>query len=330
MTRELVTLATVEEVHPIPDADQIEVCRIRGWDVVTKKGEFQPGDKCLYFEVDSMLDIEDERFAFLAPRGVRTDATGHKGHVLKTVRLRGQYSQGLALPVDIFPEIHRENVSLDESLNVVKWDPPIPASIAGDVKGVRPSWIPKTDEERIQNIPEVLTFNEGWQATEKIDGSSCTFYWDPDEEYFGVCSRNYDLKENPGNTLWNLAETSGMRASLTGQSRKIAVQGEAFGEGIQGNPLKVKGQHFRAFNVVLDPVQRLPIEAWHDDVLDIAVPVYKDLPFPQSVEDALARVENIKSLISPDRAAEGVVWRSQSGKYSFKVISNKYLLKHDR
>src|SRR5690606_33815341 len=99
------TVAVVDSVSPIPDADRIEKARIRGWDVVVRAGEFRAGDLCCYFEIDSMLDVTDPRFEFLAGRGVRTDPDGRSGHVLKTMRMRGQVSQGLALPITEFPEL---------------------------------------------------------------------------------------------------------------------------------------------------------------------------------------------------------------------------------
>lgn len=129
--RRLATVETIADVAAIPGADAIVRARIRGWDVVVKLGEFQVGDRCVYFEVDSMVDVEDERFAFLAPRGVRTDVDGHCGHVLRTVKLRGQYSQGLALPLSSFPELAGASVGDDVTvtLGVIKWDPPL-----------RPNW----------------------------------------------------------------------------------------------------------------------------------------------------------------------------------------------
>src|SRR5690606_38901714 len=105
-----------------------------------KLGEFAVGDRCVYFEVDTLLDVADPRFEFLAPRGVRTDTDGVYGHVLKTARFRGQYSQGLVLPLEAFPELAGADVGDDvtDLLPVIKWAPPIPANIAGSVRGPLP------------------------------------------------------------------------------------------------------------------------------------------------------------------------------------------------
>lgn len=330
--RKLATIETITELAPIPDADAIERARIRGWDVVVRKDEFSVGDMVVFFEIDSLLDVEDPRFEFLAARGVRTDAEGRKGHVLRTAKLRGQYSQGLAVRLSAFPELAGVETGDDvtDTLGVVKWEPALPASLSGKVRGVRPGWIPKTDEERVQNCPEILDEpGVGWVATEKIDGSSMSVYVDPGEGVAGVCSRNLDLVEVEANTLWALAQRHRLHERLaeTFPGAKAVIQGEAYGEGIQANPLKVKGQRFAAFAIYVDG-RRLFRTEWPAWALEVAVPMYVDLPFPSSVDGALAQVDGIKSLVSPDRNAEGVVWVRYGA--SFKVISNRYLMKNDR
>jgi RNA ligase (TIGR02306 family) len=343
-TRRLATIEQVTLVAPIADADAIVRARIRGWDVVVRKDEFTAGDLCVYVEVDTMLDVADPRFAFLAPRGVRTDAAGNKGHVLKTARLRGQYSQGLALPVAAFPELgpvgpDRLGEDVTAALGLRKWDPPLPAELGGVARGMRPGWIPATDEERVQNLAQILTGEADWVATEKIDGTSTTFWVTADDS--GVCSRNLDLLDQPGNTLWKLARQLDAHARLraSGLGERVALQGETFGEGIQGNPLKVRGHSFAAFRLLVDGVE-VPRGEWPAWVAELSVPVH-DLPFPATVDEALAQVETLRSKVSPDRPVEGLVWRAADRTTvttadgerlpaSFKVISNRYLMKNDR
>ena len=345
--RRLATIEQISNITPIPDADLIVKARIRGWDVVVKRDEFKPGDLCVYFEVDTMLDTEDPRFAWLAPRGVRTDPiTGHSGHVLRTAKLRGQYSQGLALPIASFPELSGASIGDDVAgaVGVTKWDPPLPAELSGAARGRLPSWIPVTDEERIQNIPGILAAADQteWAATEKIDGTSTTFCVDPDGDYrHGVCGRTLDLIETPGNTMWRLARDMDIHALLSDEypGQRVALQGETYGAGIQGNPLKLKDQWFAAFTLIINRV-RVPRGEWPAWIHAISVPVRGDLKFPASLAQALTDVDGLKSVVAPGRPAEGVVWRSlftddvtvdgQQMRASFKVISNKYLMKHDR
>lgn len=343
--RVLATIEEIAEIAPIEGADSIVRARVRGWDVVVKLGEFEPGDTCVYFEVDSLLDVTDARFAFLAPRGVRSDSEGRSGHVLKTARLRGQYSQGLVIPATAFPELGeispaRVGEDVTDALRVVKWDPPIPASLAGAVRGMRPSWIPATDEERVQNLESILEVRGAdWVATEKIDGTSTTFWVDGDDH--GVCSRNLDLVPNPDNTLWKQAVTLDIHTRLGAEfsGQRAALQGETYGEGIQGNPLKLRGQHFAAFTLRVGGME-IPRSEWPVWLLGLSVPVH-ELEFPPNLEAALEQVERMRSRVAPERAAEGVVWRAadresvvlpdgRTTRASFKVISNRYLMKNDR
>ena len=343
--RKLATVERIAAITPIADADQIVSATIRGWNVVVKKDEFVPGDQCVYFEIDSHLPTDDPRFAFLAPRGVRTSADGFQGHVLKTAKLRGTYSQGLALPLSEFPEVNGAQPGDDvtELLGIQKWDPPIPASLAGEVRGMRPWWIPYTDQERVQNIAGILQSEahraDEWIATLKIDGSSASFGVDPDDEVPNhVCSRNLDLKESDTNTLWRLAREYDIHRLLaeTWPARRAVAQGEAFGEGIQGNPLKMKGQHLRLFNIVLDG-EPLGFDAWPDWAKLISVPIITTLTFPATVDQAVADVDGMKAVLNTAVLAEGVVWRHRSSPWtmledqrvpaSLKVVSPKYLIK---
>lgn len=106
--RRLVTVRKINAINPIPNADAIEVATIDGWNVVIKKGEFAVGDYCMFFEIDSFLPANDGRFAFLAGKGTKTDENGVERIRLRTIKLRGQISQGLALPISAFYEIFYE------------------------------------------------------------------------------------------------------------------------------------------------------------------------------------------------------------------------------
>lgn len=331
--RRLVSREVITEIGPIPEADAIERARVRGWDVVVKKGETRVGDEVIYFEIDSALPLSDDRFTFLAPRGSKTLVTGEKVHVLKTARLRGQYSQGLVLPVSAFADL--DGVGDDEladALGVTKYEPPVPASLSGQVRGAFPTaLVPKTDAERVQNLVEAydeLLVNGQWIATEKIDGSSVTYIVTGDRsDPLRVCSRNWELEPNPKLTSMQLAARHG----LAGLPAGTIIQGELYGEGIQGNPLKVKGAELAVFGVFRERVP-VPRDEWPDQLAKLAAPVL-DWAVPQSVEAAVAQVEGMKSAIRAGRKAEGVVWHEATGKpfdvlggrSCWKAINNKYL-----
>ena len=332
--RQLVTIETVVDVRPIVDADAIEAVVVRGWTVVAKKSQFHSGERCVYIEIDAALPLRDERFAFLEPRGAKTLLDGTRAHVLKTARLRGTYSQGLVLPLALFPELAAadEGADLAAMLSVTKWEPPLPAAMGGDMIGAFPTALArKTDAERAQNLVDVwdaLVEAGPWIATEKLDGTSVTVL--NDDGHLRVCGRNWELADGE-NVYWKAAKALDCETNLLPGE---VVQAEVYGEGVQGNPLRVRGRRTGVFGFFRGRTS-VPREEWPDWAAGHAVPVYVDLTLPTSVEDAVVQIDGIKSLVNPDRLAEGIVWSRVSGgtmpeldgRSSFKVISNKYLLK---
>ncbi len=183
--RQLVSIQSVNSIEPIPGADAIEKIRVLGWWVVVKKGEHRAGDRVVYAEIDSLLPERPE-FEFLRAgsfRPAQVDAaTGsvvlRSGFRIKTVRLRGQVSQGICFPLSILPADAptEEGADVTEILGVVKWEPPLPVGMGGRVKGLFPDFLPKTDETRVQLLEEALSRYRGktFNVTEKLDGTSFT------------------------------------------------------------------------------------------------------------------------------------------------------------
>jgi RNA ligase (TIGR02306 family) len=429
MSRKLATIQTIKELLPIPGADSIELATFEniGWKCVVKKDEFQIGDKAVYFEIDSLLPLTPT-FEFLAKGNTPKKMTLDGGEVvegyrLKTVKLRGQLSQGLALPIArVFLSNHKykiiikeslakpritvtpdrvtlkfqseeqrkqkefialgfvvdilannkvlqsyrkaddfddseivlfsdkndkhihatnffqdNNEDLSEILNIYKYEPPISPELAGIAKGNFPSFIPKTDETRIQNCWNMVQKYKdlSWYASIKYDGSSATFYKKDGE--FGACSRNLELKETESNTFWKIANKFDLKNKLP---EGFAVQGEVYGEGIQKNPHKIKGTDFRVFNVY---------DINEGKYLDFEKMIYfvdkLNLSFAKTIKlDKINNIyyNNITNLtmqdlldLADETGLEGLVFRPLQeindpnfGRVSFKVISNKYLLKN--
>lgn len=340
--RQLATIQQISDVQPIPGADAIEKIRIGGWWCVAKKGEFSIGDPCVYFEIDSLLPYGVPQFEFLAARSravtIALDggetATGYR---LRTVRLRGQISQGLALPVSAFG-LGGATGDVSELLGIHKWEPPISKQMAAMTYGPFPAFIPKTDEERVQNLGDTVARHVGetFYVTEKLDGCSVTIY--RTAERIGVCSRNWDLLD--GNLYWNAARQAGALDLPEG----FAIQGEIIGESIQGNPLKLKGQQLFVFNVYdigdgrfMDFTDMRRFCADHGLK---AVPVV-DAAFslPSDIAE-LVEMADGKSLLNAAADREGLVFRPLKeqreeirggmSRLSFKAISNRYLLEGDR
>jgi RNA ligase (TIGR02306 family) len=331
--RKLATIRKVSEVLPIANADAIELCVVDGWRVVTKKGEFTPGDACVYCEIDSFLPIRPE-FEFLRKSSYKKMQNGTEGFRLRTVKLRGALSQGLLLKPQDFPELLGAleiGQDVSELLGITLYSPPIPAELSGLVKGLFPSFIPKTDEERIQNLKEVYRelCTETYYVTEKLDGSSATFY--STEEGFGVCSRNLELKETETNTFWVVARKLGLESKLRAIGQGLALQGELVGPGIQGNPYKLKEPtvyFFSAFDITEQ--RRIGLKWLKQLMQDLEtemVPLLdQEFELPYELEELLELADG-KSYLNPEAKREGLVIRSLDGETSFKVISNEFLLK---
>lgn len=333
--RKLASIQRVEALSPIPNADAIEVARILGWEVVVKKGEFQVGEPVVYCEIDSRMPERPE-FEFLRPRGFR----------IRTVRLRGQVSQGICFPVSLLAEdVPAVGEDVTERLGITKYEPPPPPSAAAEIKGVFPGWLPKTDEIRIQSVPGILEQYAGVKCfiTEKLDGMSCSVWLD--EDGLNVAGRNWNLKSVEGNAYWRAVAETGLEAKL-GRLRAesgvdLALQGEVVGPGIQKNLLGLPAVTFRCFGA-FDRATRtfLDFETFTGLTAAAEIPTVPvldaDFRLAGTVADLVALATR-KSTVNPKNWAEGIVIRSKveryeaatGGRLSFKVINPEFLLKHD-
>jgi len=325
--RHLATIQRIKALEPIEGADAILKATVLGWQLVVKKGEFAVGDLCVYCEIDSLMPDRPE-FEFLQARGMR----------VRTIRLRGQVSQGICFPLSILPQGTEitEGADVTEMLGIIKYEAPIPASLAGVAKGGFPSFIPKTDETRIQVLQELLDKYQGEPCfiTEKLDGSSVTYYLRGGE--FGVCSRNLELLETPDNTLWKVARELDIENKLRATGQNLALQGELIGEGVQGNKYRLRGQQVFFFNVFnIDQYKYLDFAEWlrFTKELDLSpVPVLHDqFPLPNSIPELVQLSAGRSALFDVHR--EGIVIRPLTerqdmiGRVSFKAISPDFLLK---
>lgn len=325
--RKLVTIRKIDEIHPIPNADLIERARIGGWNVVVKKGEFVAGDLCVYGEIDSVFPATDERFSFL------------EGKPLKTKKMRGVVSQGIAFPVSILDD---EEVSIGdevtEKLGVTKYEPPPPKAV--EAKGAFPWFVPKTDAERVQNLVEELKDHLGETAyfTEKLDGSSITIFCRNDEGTWqtGVCSRNLELKLEVKNhftdTVKRLNVIEKLQSFCEENERQIALQGELTGAGIQKNKYKLDETDIFFFNLYdISEGKKVMLNEFVKvvETLDFkTVPILEDsYKLHTDVEKYLNEAEG-KSQLNNKTNREGIVIRTLNGEFDFKAISNRFLLKN--
>lgn len=353
--RKLATIRRIAEIRPIENADAIEHVRVDGWWIVDSVGRYQVDDLAIYIEIDAWCP--HELAPFLSKGKEPREYNGVKGERLKTVKLRGAVSQGLLLPIPTElndPTQFTEGLDVTELLGIQKWEPPIPAQLRGKIAGNFPSWLRKTDEDRIQNCFKDVSprLNELWVIEEKVDGSSmtvgyrkCDFILDKDgqpiPEEFVVCSRNLSLKlEDEDNTFVRIAKESGIQDAMKSYGRNLGISGELIGEGVQGNKYDIKGHRWLVFNIFdVDTGKYVSAEERQLIIRDLValgatieqVPVITavgtKLLDGLSVDDFLEMAEG-KSILNPKTEREGLVFKNQTDPdISFKAISDRWLLK---
>lgn len=239
-------VAKILELNPIEGADRIETATVLGWRVVTQKGLYNVGDLTVMIFPDTLIPKKFLDGAYQGDEKVR----------LKTVKLKGQYSAGLLLPMSVVGNSFSEGDEVSELLGIEKWIAPASASISGDAAGSFPTMIiSKTDEMNIRSEPaavleantNVLFKDTPIVVTLKCDGSSGTFI--SKDDTFRVCSRNLELKETEANVFWQAARKYKLKENLEAAGVNMAIQGEVCGPGIQGNPMKLDELTFFAFQM---------------------------------------------------------------------------------
>ncbi len=351
--RKLASIQTVGAVEPIPGADAIEKIRVLGWWVVVKKGEHQVGDRIVYCEIDSLLP-ERAEFEFLRASSFKPAQESPAGEILlragfriKTLRLRGQVSQGICFPLSILPPgaPTEEGADVTDLLGIVKWEPPLPVGMGGRVKGAFPAFLPRTDETRVQVLEGVLERHRGktFYLTEKLDGTSFTAFVHQGE--FGICSRNLWLDESDTtNVLVQVAQGARLDHKLSWARERlgfdVAIQAEVIGPGIQKNKYALPKVALRVFSVLDTSAYKL---LDHGAMLTLLgdlglepVPQLGTVVLEHTVDELVALAEG-SSVLNPRIQREGIVMRplveefdaEVGGRLSFKVINPKFLLKYD-
>lgn len=378
MARKLVSIQKISNIEPIEGADKIEKLTILGWHVVASKAEgHKIGDLVAYIEIDTQLP-EIPMFEFLKERKYR----------VRTIKLRGQVSQGLVIPLreleknfninvsklkegeDITsligakkydPELEAENKLAEQAMNKnknpihkflmkYKWYRKIYNKLFIPKKGGFPSGISKTDETRLQSLPEL--FEEAKQnnlmfySTEKIDGQSSTYFLEKTKiglisKYeFGVCSRNLRLKTPTNSSYWTVAKQYDMENLLKTimqkfKAKKVVIQGEIAGTGIQGNKYKIEGYKLFVFNLIIDDkhyntdeIQEILNKCDNTKTLKTVPILDYMIPLKDTIDEMVEDAKGKSKLY--DTLREGKVWRTDPSveKISFKVINPEFLLKN--
>ena len=325
--RKMASVQRVLEKKSIVGADLIEAYRVNGWWVVDKKGAYEVGDLVVYCEVDSWIPHTLAPF-LTKPGHSPREYLGVKGERLRTVKLKGQLSQGLLLP--LVEDNSEEGQDFSEILGITKWeDTRYMANM--DARGNFPDFIPKTDQERVQNLDRTLEkyFGQSFEVTVKRDGSSLTAFVNGEES--GVCSRNVNLKETEDSAFWAAANSLSLIPKILSTGRNLALQGELMSQKIQGNYEKVQGIEWNCFDIYdIDTQEYLLPKERRELCKQLRIPhikvVEEDFVLCHNVDQLLEMAEGPG--VNPGVKREGLVFKSNEATFSFKAISNSYLLKH--
>ena len=365
--RAMARMVHIDSIEPIEGADRIMAARVGGWTVVVGKGDFDAGDLAVYFEIDSFLPADDPRYAKFAERGVKdmiVDGAAKKGHVLRTVRLRGTYSQGLLMrPQDVLPssipgyayeKMAENKVNLTKLCGVCEYEP-IRTIDQGNMHILRryDAWVaPRTDAERVQNISDEvfdIIKRTDYFASVKVDGTSITMLNDPRYQRVRVFSHNNELSTDDGfgKQVYEQAEKQGL-VRFMNEHIGITVQCEACGPKINGNRLGLKEMRLFVFSL-WDTNRCRYLNLYNftnDELVASRTPIINDFDLNEfeTTIDLINWVDGLRGKVAKDRLDEGIVihiignltatqdeWfklcNELGAQMQVKCISAKYLLK---
>ena len=353
MSRKLASIQKIWKIEPIDGADRLELAHVLGWQIVIKKDQFKEGDNAVYFEIDSFLPIRPE-FEFLRVNSYKkTDLMG-EGFKLRTLKLRGQISQGLLMPMSEFPElteaIYHVGDDVTDILGVRKWEIEERATTGGTIMGELPYDVPHTDETRVQENPDLIQAFAGleYYISTKMDGSSHSV--SIDEHGFHVTGHNFEYKDDDTSSFYRLIKERGYKEKMEllmdkyeyqGEAIKtLTIQGELCAPGIQKNRLKLAKPEWYVFTVRING-KRVGLTVMRNICDALGMPI---VPNEEVGYDLPSRYPTVEALL--ERAdgeypnggkKEGIVIRPTepvfspliSASLSMKVLNNKYLLKNE-
>lgn len=362
MSRKLAMIRTISSITPIEGKDRIVLAMVDGWSVIVQKDQFNVGDKVVFCEIDSVLPEKPE-FEFLRSKNFR----------IRTMKMAGCISAGICFPLSLLPDGNYEvGDDVTELMGVTQYEPTM--DVERDIESTTrpvvnskypkflmkfkwfrdlmlpkkmakgfPSFIKKTDEERIQNCPHYLNMDISWIATEKVDGQSGSFtlqrikgkhFWNKDKYDFAVSSRNLRLWTKDSSSYWRVAEKYNIEQvlhELIGDNEWVAIQGECIAPKVQGNKYKVTEPDLYVFNIIYPSGRIGSLEA--KELAD-----KHDLKFvPILDEEVQLKGKTVAEVLDyatgksrlHDTLREGIVFRSLDGVHSFKAVSPEFLIKNN-
>ncbi|MGJ5802957.1 RNA ligase (ATP) [Streptomyces europaeiscabiei] len=342
--------AEVLTIHEHPDADALELAQVGLYRAVVAKGAYRTGDTAVYIPEQSVLPA-----GLIEELGLTGRLAGSGSDRVKAVRLRGELSQGIVCrpralaDVDLTAAVS-DRTDFAERLGIVKWVPPIPPTMSGEVESA-PDLLPWVDIENIQRYPDIFTPGEQIVLTEKLHGTACLVTYFAGDGRVQVSSKGFGskslaLKEDPRNLYWRavhghkVAEAATRLAERLG-ARRVGIFGEVYGAGVQDLSYGADGRRetlgYAVFDVSADIGGQV---RWLDsaelsELLDGELPLVPRLyEGPYAIDRVLEVATGRETVSGRDlHLREGVVIRPVTERYSpvtggravAKAVSPAYL-----
>ncbi len=374
MQRQLVSIQHIDDIIPHSNADNLEIALIKGWRCIVPKGQFSPGESVVYFEIDSLLPISEKfeylrKYSYVNKSWMLQETGMSEGFRIKTLKLRGEISQGLVVKAPHDVEL---TTNLEEYFGVKKYEPPIPVKTNNHGSSSFPCFLVKTGETRIQNkLHEVMADRERlYEVTRKYHGSSFTVYAKLKTEFsflerikirfcelfnvnykpiykYGVCSHNVERSLETKDCIFvgfalNYGVLDQLKAYIEKNIEKtpeIAIQGELCAPYLQKNHHGLTHEILYVFNIFDITNQRylLPKERWerYEEIFgeEHNSKYVKHATVEYVTKIAGRSLDTILDMsdfmLSSGKPNEGLVWKAMDTDFSFKVINNNYLLMED-
>ena len=343
--RKLVSIRKIHKIEQIPYYPALSEYHVDGWTIVDQSCKYKEGELVVFFEPDTALPV-DPRFEFLPV----VDVDGEKRHLITVQKIRGKYSQGIILPLEMFPEIRNpcEGMPVADIIGAEKYEPSNIANTSYVKKGDFPAFLIKSDQPRIQDFPQYFTefYDSEFEETEKIDGTSVTIYLHRGE--FGICAREYEVNipESPKYIGVMVASKINLEKAMRQVGDNFAVQCEGIGPNIQVKLYPYPYSTLFVYDIIdtttvkkLPPAERMEIYNnlfgtlqkintkkvakyfGHVPVLRPSVKIFHECP---TIEKLLSHADGQSVITNAPR--EGLVYKGVNVPISFKAISNKYLV----
>lgn len=362
--RKIAMVKRIDKITPIENADRLELAHVGGWQSVVVKGDFEPRDLCVFVEPDAFLPADDERYESFARRGTKEMTINDKvvvGHVLRTSRLRGVWSQGVCFkPEEVMPsgiphrryaEMCDEKIDVGSLINVCEYVSGIPMS--ADFVGKYDNFVaPRTDAERVQNV-DTGTFDmlkkADYYTSVKVDGTSITLVVDPRDDEFKIFSHNnqFNLERGIGKVAYETAKRQGLDI-FCAENPGVTLQAELCGPKIGGNRLRLKDYRLFVFSMWDITSKRYlnPYDTYNHFVSESLTPLldWLDLDDYELPDNLLDWVDDLRGCVTKDALDEGIVvhvmgqgflsdhdWfelcNALGPTHQMKAVSRKYLAK---